>query len=460
MDNLMIQVGEKLRNLRESRKINLRDLARDIKVNHTALNKIENGTQRLDMETLSKIVAYFSVPADYFINPSLKLEDVNVMNFAIGNLNVAFKRLLDEYLIEKGKSFKGNELGHFVRNEFVEILNETMSLDESKYYVSASVGQGVWATIPWICCFDRSVSISATSGYYLVYLFKEDMSGFYLSLNQGYTYFREKYGAKEGRKKIQHTAKLIRSMIEDSDDFNLTEIDLGSTRDLAVGYEKGHIYGKYYDTKKMPSDRELISDFRELLEAYQKIVVFMNGRSVKEFNDYLLLQDDLEFLEQDEEQYQKIANEITKEKLIPLFEFEDEPRSPKDPVVDEGGKERYPRSAKEAGDALIRAHYKCEVDPQHETFISKASKHSYAEAHHFVGISHYKKFPDVDLDRAANIVCLCPTCHRKIHNAVDEVRLPMIEALYYKIKDRLEQVGIEVTMTQLKEFYNIERNEG
>lgn len=451
----MNHVGEKLRNLRESRKVNLRELAKGIKVNHTALNKIENGTQRLDMETLSKVVEYFSVPADYFINPTLKLEDVNVMNFAHGSLYEAIKRVIEEYPIEKTKSFKDNELGHFVRNDIVEILNETMSLDESKYYVSASVGQGVWATIPWICCFDRSVTISATNGYYLVYLFKEDMSGFYLSLNQGYTYFREKYGAKIGRQKVQQTANIVRSMIEVSEEFHLDTIDLGSKRDLAVGYEKAHIFGKYYDAKQMPNDKELILDFRELLEAYQKIVVFMNDRNVKEFNDYLLLQDDLEFLEKNEESYQETLNQLTVGQFKSLLEPIDEPRLPKDLVVDETGKGRYPRNAKEAADSLIRADFTCEFDPRHETFISKVTNQRYVEAHHFVGISHFNKFPEVDLDRAANIVCLCPNCHRQIHHGNDQARLPMIEKLYNKLKVRLEQVGIEVTMTQLKAFYGI-----
>ncbi len=455
MGNTMIQPGERLKSLRENRKVNLRELADKIQANYTALNKIENGLQRLDMDTLVKLVDYFGVPADYFINPTLKLEDLNVVNFANENLAQAFDRILNEYIIEKNNSFKNNELGRFVRNELVEILNETMSLDENKYYVSGSVGQGVWATIPWLCCFDRSVTTSATNGYYLVYLFKEDMSGFYLSLNQGYTHFRDKYGAKEGRQKVSHTATLIRNMIEVPEEYKLSSINLGSMRDLAVGYEKGHIYGKYYDASNMPSDRELISDFRVLLEAYQKIVTFMNGRSVKEFNDYLLLEDDLEFLETDEEQYQEMANEITSNKPIPLFELPEEPRPPKDTVVDEGGKVRYPRSAKEAADALIRAKYTCEVDPQHETFTSKATNHQYTEAHHFVGIAHYKKFPEVDLDRAANIVSLCPNCHRKIHHGTDQEKLLMIDTLYKKIEGRLNQVGIDVTMTQLKEFYGI-----
>jgi len=451
------QVGKQVKNLREYRKMNLRDLAQEINVNYTALNKIENGAQKLDMETLAKLVHYFEVPADYFIVSSMKIEQSLSNKKTTLFYREAFKRVLNEYSQEKTQPLKNNPLANFVRNDLVEIINTEIPLDEKKYLVTGSVGQGNWAAIPWVSCFDRSVTTSATNGYYIVYLFKEDMSGFYLSLNQGYTFFKEKYGKREGHQKLQHTAKLIRAKVDVPNEFKLMGIDLASKADLASGYEKGHIYGKYYDVNNLPSQSELITDFRELLEAYKKIVVFMNGRNVKEFNDYLLLQDDLEFLEMDEENYQDAVNYYANqiETRISLIDLDKGARPPKDVIIDEAGKKRYPRNAKEAAKALLREEFVCEVDPNHETFISKSTEHPYVEAHHFVGIAQYEKFPEVDLDRTANIVSLCPTCHRKIHHGMDEVRLPMIEKLFEKIKGRLEKVGIEVTMTQLKEFYAV-----
>lgn len=450
------QVGRKVKNLREYRKVNLRELAHEINVNYTALNKIENGTQKLDMETLSKLVFYFDVSAEYFLDSSMKIEQ-SLSKKSPSYYREAFKRVLNDYLLEKTKPLKNNSLANFVRNELVEIINRDIPLDEKKYLVTGSVGQGNWAAIPWVSCFDRSVTTSATNGYYIVYLFKEDMSGFYLSLNQGYTFFKEKYGKREGHLKLQHTAKLIRAKVDIPNEFKLMSIDLASKADLASGYEKGHIYGKYYELNNLPSQSDLITDFRELLEAYKKIVVFMNGRNVKEFNDYLLLQDDLEFLEMDEENYQAAVNNYTNqiEMRISLIDIDEGARPPKDIIIDEVGKKRYPRNAKEAAKALLREEFACEVDPNHGTFISKSTANPYVEAHHFVGIAQYEKFPEVDLDRTANIVSLCPSCHRKIHHGVDEVRLPMIQKLFEKIKGRLEKVGIEVTMTQLKEFYSV-----
>ncbi|WP_214776036.1 DUF3578 domain-containing protein [Exiguobacterium sp. s37] len=452
MDSETNEVGMKVQKLREYYSINLRDLAQAIGVRHVMLNKIENGTQRLDLETLTKLSNHFSVSAEYFVNPNLSIPQATKNVNEPSSCVTAFKRILDNYSTEKEKPLKDNSFAEFVRNDVVKILNNALDIDSSRYKVIGSPGKGLWAKVPWVGFFDRNVTLSAQYGYYMVYLFREDMSGFYLSLNQGYTYFRNKYKDKEGRQKIQKTAEIIRSRIEIPSQFQLTTIDLRSEASLAFGYEAGHICGKYYDASSLPDEFEMINDFRSLLETYNKIVVLLNGRNAEELNDYLLLEDDLEFLETDEESFQKLANEL---KVDFSDEPKEEPRPPKTVVTDNLGKTRYPRSAKEAALALARANYTCELDENHETFLSKSSGQKYAEAHHFVGISNHPKFPEVDLDRAANIVCLCPNCHRKIHYGEDEVRLPMIESLFAKVKERLEQVGIEVTLTQLKEFYNI-----
>jgi 5-methylcytosine-specific restriction enzyme A len=64
------------------------------------------------------------------------------------------------------------------------------------YVIDGSAGQGQWARSPWVAMLDPLVSDSAQRGYYVVYLFREDFTGFYLSLNQGVTDVREIYGAK------------------------------------------------------------------------------------------------------------------------------------------------------------------------------------------------------------------------------------------------------------------------
>ena len=41
---------------------------------------------------------------------------------------------------------------------------------------------------------NKNITQSTQYGLYMVYLFKGDMTGFYLSLNQGITFFEKEYG--------------------------------------------------------------------------------------------------------------------------------------------------------------------------------------------------------------------------------------------------------------------------
>ena len=60
------------------------------------------------------------------------------------------------------------------------------------YRVYGSVGQinFPFARIPWVAALHREITTSTERGYYIVFLFREDMTGCVLSLNQGYTQFK------------------------------------------------------------------------------------------------------------------------------------------------------------------------------------------------------------------------------------------------------------------------------
>ncbi|MFO8174155.1 MAG: DUF3578 domain-containing protein, partial [Longimicrobiales bacterium] len=52
----------------------------------------------------------------------------------------------------------------------------------SRYLVTGSVGQGNKTNFPWVCTFNKNITTTAQKGIYLGYLFRKDMSGFYLTL--------------------------------------------------------------------------------------------------------------------------------------------------------------------------------------------------------------------------------------------------------------------------------------
>jgi 5-methylcytosine-specific restriction protein A len=74
------------------------------------------------------------------------------------------------------------------------------------YKVEGSPGKGVWAETVWISVFDRLVTESAQEGFYVVYLFRRDGSGVYLSLNQGTTLILNQAGRSEYLNVLRRTA--------------------------------------------------------------------------------------------------------------------------------------------------------------------------------------------------------------------------------------------------------------
>ena len=66
------------------------------------------------------------------------------------------------------------------------------------------------------------------------------------------------------------------------------------------------------------------------------------------------------------------------------------------------------------------------------------------EGHHLLPLSQQHNFT-TSLDVYANIICLCPICHRLLHFGTDKDRIQAISKLYEKREFRLENSGIKIT---------------
>ena len=86
----------------------------------------------------------------------------------------------------------------------------------------------------------------------------------------------------------------------------------------------------------------------------------------------------------------------------------------------------WPRSNIIREQALSFAGYKCEIDKCHESFVAENTKKAYMEGHHAIPMNNQPNF-DHSLDVYANIVCLCPICHRKIHHGLKNDRIRMMD---------------------------------
>lgn len=141
-----------------------------------------------------------------------------------------------------------------------------------------SMGNGNKGDFPWISVRNVNISDSITHGLYIVYLFKKDMSGFYLTLDQGITYFARTYG----RKKYEYVKKVVDYFQSHCGDeyFSKEPIDLGDTKkgSLGYGYEVTTILSKYYPSHGF-NDEELIRDLKHMMEIYDEIYRNMDNNS-------------------------------------------------------------------------------------------------------------------------------------------------------------------------------------
>ena len=88
--------------------------------------------------------------------------------------------------------------------------------------------------------------------------------------------------------------------------------------------------------------------------------------------------------------------------------------------------------------------YLCEIDVNHKTFIARKNDEMYLEGHHLIPISHQDDF-DKSLDVYANIIGLCPNCHRQLHFGRKNDVCGILKGIYDLRADRLAKSGIVVS---------------
>ena len=147
--------------------------------------------------------------------------------------------------------------------------------------VTWSMGQGAWAKIPWLaildeqenCNFGGRSTLTTSRGVYAIYLFREDMSGLYLTLNQGVSEPRGTYGSAGWKNVVRKKSKEIRTHCAALKNHNFqldNEIDLHSLGGLGKDYEVSTIAHKLYERRHLPPENEFENDLEALLGAFDR----------------------------------------------------------------------------------------------------------------------------------------------------------------------------------------------
>ncbi len=96
------------------------------------------------------------------------------------------------------------------------------------------------------------------------------------------------------------------------------------------------------------------------------------------------------------------------------------------------------------------ANFQCEIDSTHKTFIAASTNEQYMEGHHAIPFKEQAHFK-VSLDVYANIVCLCPICHRMLHYGIKDDKATVLDKIYYDRAKRLANSGIHLSRDEFIE---------
>ena len=177
-----------------------------------------------------------------------------------------------------------------------------------EYLVRSSCGQGRLSDVPWICIFNENITKKAEKGLYVAILFKSDMTGFYLCLNQGMQTFIDNYGSK-GYDYLNLMSNYFRDQIIPDVDF-INKIDLGVKKgSRGYGYELGTVIAKYYEKNKFDV-LKLNTDIKQLLNIYDDIYSSMESLTYDEVISNIINNENISLIDINE------ANEMIEQELL------------------------------------------------------------------------------------------------------------------------------------------------
>lgn len=186
-----------------------------------------------------------------------------------------FDAILEGYLEAKTSPLASSH--PMARALCVDLVDEIRSTRPiaggSTLSVKGSVGVGNWAQVPWIVVLDSRETANPQDGVYCVYLFRADMQGVYLTLNQGVTKPKQSLGARAAREFMVSRKNAIRLRQERAlaaRGFDLSDsIELGDGN-LAREYEASTIAHKFYRAGSVPDDAQLIDDLDAVVASYNE----------------------------------------------------------------------------------------------------------------------------------------------------------------------------------------------
>ena len=160
--------------------------------------------------------------------------------------------------------------------ELHDWIKEEITQDREDLLVKFSCGQGNWTQVPHFSILNKNEATDTRDGFYIVALFKHDMTGFYLCFGQGITGPSTHYGKKGGAEYLLEKAAEARpyfyKMEEYGFSFNNKEVDLAATGGVALGYGPGICMHKLITSTQLPDDKQVKIYLNDMINCYDDLL--------------------------------------------------------------------------------------------------------------------------------------------------------------------------------------------
>ena len=218
-------------------------------------------------------------PINFYLSPYKELWlTVAEEDLAGVDMRELLSTILEKYPSARATTSFGGQ--HEIRSLFEKLKDAVSSLTYVKnnpnLLVKYSYGKGNWAETPWLAILDKRETTTTQKGTYVVILFRSDGDGCHLKLGQGVTEIRELFGSgAAANAELQRRADHVRAMFPDMMN---TAFDQAAEQSnerratLTELYEASTIYSKYYKKSSMPTNEEIASDIKTLVDCYELYV--------------------------------------------------------------------------------------------------------------------------------------------------------------------------------------------
>ena len=130
------------------------------------------------------------------------------------DLGVALARFMELFKETPGQQFSGEHPAYSALRNAAQRIESLLPRRLAGASVKPSVGQGNWASVPWIAVLHPAVTSSTQEGVYPVLLFHPDMESVEVTIAQGVTKLKQTLGRPQAYERLEARAITLRGELD------------------------------------------------------------------------------------------------------------------------------------------------------------------------------------------------------------------------------------------------------